>query len=452
MKSNLLIILLLLLSTINSIDISILKGEKLFNENTPIIVNILSEEKKEKSSNVELICVIDVSGSMVGEKIKLVKQSLKLLLEMMGENDKLGLVLFNHHSQKLLDLTYTTTENKKNIINLINSIEANGGTYILGGLEIAVNMLEKSSIQSKSKVIEKNKKNISSAIILLSDGMDNRMDHIEIGNGLKDLTKKLDLGFTLHTFGYGKDHDPKIMNTLATIRDGGFYYVEEYKKVAEYFVNVLGACVSTISERGILKIKSQYNIIKVYGLKDLFKYELKNNYFETEMLQIMSGKEYTYVFEIKIPDDKYDEDDFIDVEFEYMDNSNGKKYAIKKNKIEKMDKGNQEKANNEYLRVALYENMNEVTELTENNKKDEAEEKLKDIKKNLKKRKHVPQNYIRDINNYEEIFYGNKVGGVPKMQSLSREGMMKRQGQTLSFSNSIQREMVYAVREAQGDL
>ena len=452
MKSNPLIILLLLLSTINSIDISILKGEKLFNENTPIIVNILSEEKKEKSSNVELICVIDVSGSMVGEKIELVKQSLKLLLEMMGENDKLGLVLFNHHSQKLLDLTYTTTENKKNIINLINSIEANGGTYILGGLEIAVNMLEKSSIQSKSKVIEKNKKNISSAIILLSDGMDNRMDHIEIGNGLKDLTKKLDLGFTLHTFGYGKDHDPKIMNTLATIRDGGFYYVEEYKKVAEYFVNVLGACVSTISERGILKIKSQYNIIKVYGLKDLFKYELKNNYFETEMLQIMSGKEYTYVFEIKIPDDKYDEDDFIDVEFEYMDGSNGKKYAIKKNKIEKMDKGNQEKANNEYLRVALYENMNEVTELTENNKKDEAEEKLKDIKKNLKKRKHVPQNYIRDINNYEGIFYGNKVGGVPKMQSLSREGMMKRQGQTFSFSNSIQRKMVYAVREAQGDL
>lgn len=190
----------------------------------------------------------------------------------------------------------------------------------------------------------------------------------------------------------------------------------------------------------------------MYGLKDLFKYELKNNYFETEMLQIMSGKEYTYVFEIKIPDDKYDEDDLFDVEFEYMDNSKGKKYAIKKNKIEKMDKGNQEKANNEYLRVALYENMNEVTELTENNKKDEAEEKLKDIKKNLKKRKDVQQNYIRDINSYELIFNGDKIGGVPKMQSLAREGMMKRQGQTFSFSNSIQKEMVYAVREAQGDL
>lgn len=110
------------------------------------------------------------------------------------------------------------------------------------------------------------------------------------------------------------------------------------KKLPNYFANVLGACVSTISERGILKIKSQYNIIKVYGLKDLFKYELKNNYFETEMLRVVSGKEYTYVFEIKIPDDKYDEDDLFDVEFEYMDNSKGKKYAIKKIKSKKWTK------------------------------------------------------------------------------------------------------------------
>ena len=109
------VIILLLVSSIKSIDISILKGEKLFNKNTPIVVNVVSEEIKEKNSNVELICVIDVSGSMKGQKIQLVKQSLKVLLEMMGENDKLGLVLFNHQSEKLLDLTYTTNENKKKI-------------------------------------------------------------------------------------------------------------------------------------------------------------------------------------------------------------------------------------------------------------------------------------------------------------------------------------------------
>ena len=47
----------------------------------------------------------------------------------MGEKDKLGLVLFNHEAKKLLDLTYTTSENKKYILKLIDSIYSNGGIY-----------------------------------------------------------------------------------------------------------------------------------------------------------------------------------------------------------------------------------------------------------------------------------------------------------------------------------
>jgi hypothetical protein len=65
------------------------------------------------------------------------------------------------------------------------------------------------------------------------------MNHIEIGEGFKALTKGTNLGFTLHTFGYGNDHDPKIMNTLATIRDGSFYYVEEYNLFYNSFSKIL---------------------------------------------------------------------------------------------------------------------------------------------------------------------------------------------------------------------
>ena len=306
----------------------------------------------------------------MGEKIKLVKQSLKVLLEMMGENDKLGLVLFNHQSHKLLDLTFTTAENKKMIQGLIDKIQARGGTYILGGLEIAVNMFKASTTQKKSN----SDKFISSAIILLSDGVDNRMNHIEIGNGLKALTKDSNLGFTLHAFGYGNDHDPKIMNALATIRDGSFYFVQEYKKVAEYFVNVLGACVSMISEKAKIIIKTRYKIMKMYGLEDLYTYQLRDTFFETELLQLIAGKEYTYVFEMEIPDDKYNEDDFVEVEFNYY-NKEGNE-VIKKNKIEIMDELKKEKANEEYLRMVVFENMNDAANLREKNKKKEAEDKL----------------------------------------------------------------------------
>ena len=441
---------LILFSSINAIDISILKGEKLFNNNTPIVVNIVSEEIKEKNSNVELICVIDVSGSMNGDKIKLVKQSLKVLLEMMGENDKLGLVLFNHNSEKLLDLTYTNSENKKKILNLIDTIRAGGGTYILGGLEIAVQMFKDSSKSQKSK----SNKFVSSAIILLSDGVDNRMNDIEIGNGLKDITKSTNLGFTLHAFGYGNDHDPKIMNTLATIRDGSFYFVQEYKKVAEYFVNVLGACVSMISEKAKMIIKTRYKIMKMYGLEDLYNYSLKDTYFETELLQLIAGKEYTYVFEMEIPDDKLEEDDFIDVEFDYKDDKEGNN-VVNQNKIEKMNEINKEKANEEYLRVVVFENMNDAAHLREARKKKEAEEKLTKMKNWLNLNYKGKENYMADINGSLELIKNDilfEQQGFAAMTSTAREGRMKRGGTSMKYSNNIQKDMVNLIHKAPGDL
>jgi len=52
----LLLISLFFISSINSIDISILKGDiNSQNKNTPIVINIVSEEIKEKSSNVVVL-------------------------------------------------------------------------------------------------------------------------------------------------------------------------------------------------------------------------------------------------------------------------------------------------------------------------------------------------------------------------------------------------------------
>ena len=441
MKKNL-IIIICLLYYINSIDISILKGEKLFNNNTPIILNIISNDVKEKKSNVELICVIDISGSMRGEKIKLVKQSLKILIEMMGEKDKLGLVLFNQQAYKLLELTYVTDKNKKNIISLIDSINVGGGTYILSGLEMAVNMFKENKREEKNFF---DKFITSSAMILLSDGNDNIMNHIEIGNGLKNLTKDMKLFFTLHAFGYGEDHDPNIMNTLANIRDGAFYFVQDYKKVIEYFVNVLGACMSMISENAKIIIKSKYDIKKVFGVEDLYSYVLKDNKnFETELLQLIGGKEYTFVLEVDVPDDN--DNNFIEVEFNY--DEGGKINKIINKKFDDMNEHNIEKANEEYIRSVTFDTLNEAMKLREELKGNDAKEKLNEMKNWLNGNYKGKQNYIEDIEESlnlinDDLLYESK--GRAFLLSSINEGQMKRGGSKMSFQNTLQRDMINSI-------
>ena len=183
------------------VDLTILKGDKLFNENTPFVINLLypeSKEQEEKRVNADLVCVIDISGSMCGEKINLVKESLKILVDMMDQKDRIALVLFSSEAKLYYDINYLTQENKSKIKELINNINASGGTNIASGLEIAVEILKK---QKENKTIEEGR---SSSIILLSDGQDNFMDDEKLGEELKSLTKGHGLSFTLNTFGYGE--------------------------------------------------------------------------------------------------------------------------------------------------------------------------------------------------------------------------------------------------------
>ena len=251
-----------------NIELSVMKGDKLFNNNTPFVINVIAPESKEKkmskTSNADLICVIDISGSMYGTKIELVKKSLKVLVEIMDKNDRICLILFNSNGEKYFDLNYLTKETKNKLFKKINNIQASGGTNIMSGLEIAIDTLEK----DKDKEIS----NRSSSILLLSDGRDNYLTDREIGQKLKDLTKGKNLNFSLNTFGYGNDHDPKIMKTLSTIRDGIFFYVEKYEKVVEYFGIVLGSFTSVISKKAhlIVEVLSNKCKIKNYLEKNIY--------------------------------------------------------------------------------------------------------------------------------------------------------------------------------------
>ena len=100
-----------------NVNISIMKGDKLFNENTPFVINLYVPEPKNLKirSNADLICVIDISGSMAGAKINLVKKSLKALVNIMEETDRICIILFNNSAKNYFNLNYLTKEIKNKL-------------------------------------------------------------------------------------------------------------------------------------------------------------------------------------------------------------------------------------------------------------------------------------------------------------------------------------------------
>ena len=60
--------------------------------------------------------------------------------------------------------------------------------------------------------------------------------------------------FTIHTFGFGNDHDSELLGKIAKLKGGNFYFVEEIEKVSECFVNALGGLLSIVGQNTTLKV------------------------------------------------------------------------------------------------------------------------------------------------------------------------------------------------------
>ena len=425
------------------IEISAYKGDNLFNENTPFVINLFApeaeKEEDEKRVSADLICVIDISGSMEGEKIKLVKESLKILVDMMEEKDRIALVLFDQKAKLYFNLEYLTKENKDKLKAQIEKIEASGGTNIASGLQIAVEILK----QQKNN--PKDNEERSSTVLLLSDGCDNYLNDIQLGEKLKSLTKGANLSFTLNTFGYGYDHDPKIMNKLANLRDGSFFLVEDYNKVGEYFVSVLGGCISMISKNAQLDVKlinGNCKIVKIFGENNFYSYELNDFLFSTKMLQFISGKEYTFVLEIKVDESKIKPGDILlDINFNYDDILTKEKKVINAKYKWELKDLNFAKANEEYIRSQTYDVLERAIKLRESDKVKEGQKLLKEMREWLEKNyKGDNKAFFEDIKKAEPMFenmmYDQR--GITYSTSQVRQMQSKRIGNYNLYSNSAQ--------------
>jgi uncharacterized protein YegL len=59
-------------------------------------------------SSVDLICVLDVSGSMSGQKIQLLKETMKFLVETLTPSDRLCIITFNNQARRICTLKALT--------------------------------------------------------------------------------------------------------------------------------------------------------------------------------------------------------------------------------------------------------------------------------------------------------------------------------------------------------
>ena len=112
-------------------------------------VGTVFDENSEPASNIApkkpfklcLLFIVDVSGSMSGEKIAQAKQSLLHIVEKLSDDDCIGIILFSYEVTRKTTGLIKVGSNRENLNKIIKNIHAGGLTNFDGALQDGIDMM-----------------------------------------------------------------------------------------------------------------------------------------------------------------------------------------------------------------------------------------------------------------------------------------------------------------------
>ena len=158
------------------------------------------EKEKEKPS-LAMVLVIDKSGSMGGEKIELAKEAAKSAIELLGANDKIGVIAFEGDVFWVSEVH--PCSDKGFVLDRVSTIEAGGGTDMYPAMVEAFEALQQTTAKLKH-------------VILLTDGQSAPGDFEGVSQSM--IAAKI----TISCVGVGEGADGQLLEEIARIANGAY--------------------------------------------------------------------------------------------------------------------------------------------------------------------------------------------------------------------------------------
>ncbi len=145
-------------------------------------------KEKKNTRNIGAVFVADVSGSMMGEPLNKLKESLRQGQKYIGEDNLIGLVSYSDDVNIDLPIAKFNLTQRSLFAGAVDDMQDGGSTATFDGIAVAMQMiLDQQAINP----------NLKPMIFVLSDGETNRGYSL---NDIKDIVKKL--GIPIYTIGY----------------------------------------------------------------------------------------------------------------------------------------------------------------------------------------------------------------------------------------------------------
>ncbi len=207
--------------------------------------------------------VLDVSGSMQGQKIAFAKEALRQVIHYLGDKDYLSLVVFSNQVRSLIESSSVNSDIRRQVSDIMREIVAGGTTNLCGGLIMGVEMAMRNT-------------QTGNLLILLSDGQANvgETDLEKIGGYALEGRNK---GLITSTIGIGQDYNEALMVEISNQGGGRFYHLVNPGQIPSYLKGELGEIAAVSCRNTELKLNLPVGVALI-PLYSTFPAEQENSW------------------------------------------------------------------------------------------------------------------------------------------------------------------------------
>ncbi|MBN1536843.1 MAG: VWA domain-containing protein [Anaerolineales bacterium] len=179
--------------------------------------------------------ILDVSGSMHGDKLQYAKDAIRHAIKCLHDDDAFSLVTFSNDVRSVYEPQIFNKNLLKTIESTLLEITAGGMTALCDGMLLGI----KKALKIKQP---------SNLALILSDGQANvgETDIERIGSHALKARQK---GLVLSTLGVGMDYNEALMTEIATQGGGRFYHLQDAAQIPAFMTGELGE-VANLAARG----------------------------------------------------------------------------------------------------------------------------------------------------------------------------------------------------------
>jgi Ca-activated chloride channel family protein len=242
-------------------------------------------EEKPKSN---LVFLLDVSGSMNSpDKLPLLVNSLKMLVDNMGEEDTVSIVVYAGAAGTVLEPTSASEKTK--IYNALDSLSAGGSTAGAQGINLAYQLAEQNF-----------EEDAVNRVILATDGDFNV--GITDRDELQDFVeRKRESGVFLSVLGFGQgNYNDHMMQTLAQNGNGVAAYIDTLGEARKLLVEEASSTLFPIAKDVKFQVEFNPDMVSEYRLIGYETRALKREDFNNDKVDagdIGAGHSVTAIYE-----------------------------------------------------------------------------------------------------------------------------------------------------------